>query len=85
MVQGAAVFGGRGDGMVNAMRLGVVVQNQVEVLRARCAALEEFPEVAEKFNIKEKGMQAALNALTSVKAGTLGAGSSAAGENPHKM
>ena len=41
--------------------------------RAQGALAEEFPEVAEKFNIKDKGMEVALNALRFVKEGVLGA------------
>ena len=53
--------------------------------RAQSALAEEFPEVAEKFNIREKGMETALNALKSIKVGTPGAGSSTAGVTPHKL
>ena len=46
--------------------------------RAQDTLAEEFPEVAANFNIKDKGMEAALNALRPVKSGISGAGSSGA-------
>ena len=53
--------------------------------RAQAALAEEFPEVAEKFNIKDKGMQAALNALVVVKEGVPEAGPSGATATPQKL
>ena len=52
--------------------------------RAQDALAEEFPEVAAKFNIKDKGKEAALGALRSVKAGVLIPGSSGVGVTPQK-
>ena len=46
---------------------------------------QEFPEVAAKFNIKEKGKEAALNALRLVKAGVAIPGSSGVGATPQKQ
>ena len=52
---------------------------------AQDALAQEFPEVAAKFNIKEKGKEAALNALRTVKAGVAIPGSSGLGVTPQKQ
>ena len=62
MMKGASVFGGKGYDLINTLDVGASSQGQIEVLQARCSALEEVRATAEaREKIAEEHMAVAVS------------------------